>query len=137
MRYDATLSRLSQQGADSLVATTRLVLTPHATAGYDRGQDAPFISMDDDATALYTRSGGLRYSLNEQPHTTAAVELGMHLAEAGTYTIALSAHGHAGDAPREVWLIDKEENPRPCLLTEPPRRPQDWPTPSPSASLPH
>ena len=55
VRYDATLSHQSQQG-DTLLARTRLVVTPRATEGYDPGQDAPFLTMDDSLTALYTAS---------------------------------------------------------------------------------
>ncbi len=107
--YDATLLHHSEQG-DSLMATTRLVVTPRATEGYDRGQDAPLFTMDDDFTSLYTRSGGLRYSLNEQPPTTQSVQLGMHLAEAGAYTISITTHGSevSGFDSGVLRLLDKE-----------------------------
>lgn len=92
----------------------RLVVTPNATEGYDQGQDAPFLTMDDAATALYTRSGGLRYSLNEQPPTAESVQLGMNISQAGTYTISISMKGDPnarydnGFLPSNLRLKDNE-----------------------------
>ena len=105
VRYDATLLHQSQQG-DTLLARTRLVVTPRATEGYDPGQDAPFLTMDDSLTALYTRVNGLRYSLNEQPPTATSVPLGMYLAQAGTYTLAVSVKGTPSNA--NLRLLDRE-----------------------------
>ncbi len=114
---DAGISRTS---GDSLLARTRVVLTPHATEGYDRGQDAPFITMDDKQTALYTRSGGLRYSQNEQPLTTTGVQVGMHLAQAGTYTLTVDVRGEAAAALQgNVLLIDRETGERIDILNDP------------------
>ncbi len=115
--YDATLLRHTEQG-DSLLATTRLVVTPRATAGYDRGQDAPFIAIDDSLTALYTRSSGLRYSLNEQPPTTQSVQVGMVIAEAGTYTLAVNLRGDTNAASQHLWLKDKDTGTETDLLTD-------------------
>ncbi|MGX8695762.1 MAG: leucine-rich repeat domain-containing protein [Prevotella sp.] len=102
IRYEAMLSLQTEQG-DSLVAHTRLVQNPAATAAYDRGLDAPYITMDESLTALYSMSGSLRYSINEQPAFDADVPLGMYLAEAGTYTLQLTT---TGSDP--VWLTDHE-----------------------------
>lgn len=115
--FDAVLQRHTEQG-DSVMSRTRVVVTPRATEHYDRGQDAPFITMDDNATAIYSRTNGLRYSLNELPPATQNVELGMHLQEAGTYTLALNMRGDLSHAPEEVWLIDKEKETRTLLTHE-------------------
>ena len=100
IRYDITLHK-----ADRQLSRTRLVLTPQATAGYDRGHDAPFFTMDEEQTALYTRSSGLRYSLNEQPLTTREVEVGMLLSEGGEYTLQVAVTGNHAEQP---WLLDAE-----------------------------
>ena len=93
--YDAVLHRLTEQG-DTTLARTRIVITPRATERYDRGQDAPFMTMNDSLTAIYSRTAGLRYSLNELPLTTTSVELGLHIAEPGTYTLSgRRLHGEA------------------------------------------
>lgn len=115
--YDAVLQRHSEQG-DSIQARTRIVQTPRATEVYDRGQDAPFITMDDSATTLYTRTGGLRYSLNELPPTTNSVQIGMHLQEAGTYTLAVNMRGDLSQAPQHLWLTDKDTSIETDLLTD-------------------
>ena len=88
-------SKAIEAPSGAVGGATRLVVTPRATAGYDRGHDAPFLTLSDTATALYTRSGGLRYSLNEQPPTTERVDLGMHLSQPGTYTISATIGGTA------------------------------------------
>ena len=105
--FDALLQRHAAQG-DSLLARTRIVQTPRATERYDRGQDAPFLTMNDDATALYSRTGGLRYSLNELPPVATNVEIGMHLQEAGTCTLAVNMRGDLTQAPQQLWLTDLE-----------------------------
>lgn len=114
--FDAMLQRHTEKG-DSLLARTRIVQTPRATESYDRGQDAPFITMDDNATALYSRTNGLRYSMNELPLTTATVELGMHLQEAGSYTIAMNVRGEAYQG-LHLWLKDTETGTETDLLTD-------------------
>ena len=102
VRYEAMLSLQTEQG-DSLVAHTRLVQNPAATAAYDRGIDAPYMTMDESLTALYSLSGSLRYSINEQPVFDSDVALGMYLAQPGTYTLQLTTTGND-----PVWLIDHE-----------------------------
>ena len=117
--YNATLLRQTEQG-DSLLSQTRVVLNPAATAAYDRGLDAPFMTLDEALTGLYSLSGSLRYSINEQPLATTEVPLGMRLAEAGTYTLQVLprrsvagasegsvASGSAAGIP-SVTLIDRE-----------------------------
>ena len=106
IRFDAELLQQTEQG-DTLLARTRLVVTPRATEGYDRGQDAPFISMDDSLTALYTRSAGLRYSLNEQPPTARSVQLGVRLAQAGTYCFRFTVGGSFPEYTVTPVLVDK------------------------------
>jgi hypothetical protein len=103
--YNATLLRQTQQG-DSLLSQTRVVLNPAATAAYDRGLDAPFMTLDEALTGLYSLSGSLRYSINEQPLATTEVPLGMRLAEAGTYTLQVLPKGSV--ASGSVTLIDRE-----------------------------
>ena len=115
--YDATLLRHNQQG-DTLLASTRIVVTPTATEGYDRGHDAPFITLDDSLTALYTRSGGLRYSLNEQPPTTANVQIGMHIDHAGTYALSINVRGEAQPATQHLWLKDMLTGSETDLMTD-------------------
>lgn len=102
VRYEAMLSLQTEQG-DSLVAHTRLVQNPAATAAYDRGIDAPYMTMDESLTALYSLSGSLRYSINEQPVFDSDVALGMYLAQPGTYTLQLTTTGND-----PVWLTDHE-----------------------------
>ncbi|MCR4956987.1 MAG: leucine-rich repeat domain-containing protein [Prevotella sp.] len=114
--YDAVLQRHTEQG-DSLQASTRIVVTPRATKAYDRGHDAPFMTMDESTPALYSRTSGLRYSLNELPPTASTVELGMHLAEAGTYTLSITVRGEASPVPH-LWLKDKETGSETDLLTD-------------------
>ena len=114
--FDAMLQRHTEKG-DSLLARTRIVQTPRATESYDRGQDAPFITMDNNSTALYSRTNGLRYSMNELPLTTATVELGMHLQEAGSYTIAMNVRGEAYQG-LHLWLKDTETGTETDLLTD-------------------
>jgi hypothetical protein len=103
--YNATLLRQTQQG-DSLLSQTRVVLNPAATAAYDRGLDAPFMTLDEALTGLYSLSGSLRYSINEQPLATTEVPLGMRLAEPGTYTLQVLPKGSVASA--SVTLIDRE-----------------------------
>ena len=86
--------------------STRFVINPATTTGYDLGHDAPLLS-DDDATLLYTTdASGLAYAINERPLADGIVPLGMRLAEAGTYTLTLSVKGPSDGTP--VWLIDRE-----------------------------
>jgi hypothetical protein len=107
------------QHQEERAATTRIVLTPRATEGYDRGQDAPFITLDGDATTLYSRTAGLRYSFNELPPTTVSVEIGMHLAEAGSYTLSMSKRGEAAfGTPDHFWLTDRETGAQTDLLSD-------------------
>lgn len=113
--YNAVLTRSTLQG-DSIAGRTRVVVTPRATEGYDRGQDAPFMTMDDTRTALYSRSAGLRYSLNEQPPTTASVQMGMHLAQPGSYTLAFTVKGTP--TADHLWLTDKETGEKTDMLTD-------------------
>lgn len=112
--YNAVLTLATLQG-DSIAGRTRVVVTPRATEGYDRGQDAPFMTMDDSRTALYSRSGGLRYSLNEQPPTTASVQIGMYLAQPGSYTLAFTVKGMP--TADHLWLTDKETGEQTDMLT--------------------
>lgn len=113
--YDAVLYQAGQQ-SDS--AYTRIVVTPRATESYDRAQDAPFITMVDEAMALYTRSAGLRYSLNELPPTTQSVQIGMRIVEAGTYTLAFSMRGDRASASQHLWLKDMETGTETDLLSD-------------------
>ncbi|MBQ8158442.1 MAG: hypothetical protein IJ081_05415 [Prevotella sp.] len=119
--YDVALQRHTEQQADVQLASTRIIVTPRATEQYDRGQDAPFISLDDNATALYSRTAGLRYSFNELPPTTATVELGTHLAEAGSYTLSMNVRTRGAslsDIPSHLWLTDSETGSQTDLLTD-------------------
>ena len=120
--YNAMLSRFSGE-SDTLQTSTRFVINPAATTGYDIGRDAPLMANDDTdvpATLLYTHSQGLAYAINERPLADGIVHLGMQLAEEGTYTLSLSMKGSrmAGEfsADTPVWLIDNEEHTR-TLLT--------------------
>jgi len=102
VRYDATLSLQTEQG-DSVVAQTRVVLNPKATKAYDRGLDAPYMTMDEGLTGLYSLTDGLRYSINEQPFSTVSVSLGMQFEKPGTYTLSINT---TADSP--ALLIDHE-----------------------------
>ena len=119
--YNAMLSRSAEQ-ADTLHSTTRFVINPATTTGYDLGHDAPLLS-DDDATLLYTTdANGLAYAINERPLADGIIPLGMRLAEGGTYTLTLrikpspAVGGFPADTP--VWLIDNETEARTNLLGE-------------------
>jgi hypothetical protein len=61
------------------------------------------MTMDESLTALYSLSGSLRYSINEQPVFDSDVALGMYLSKAGTYTLQLTTTGSD-----RVWLTDHE-----------------------------
>lgn len=115
LRYDIMLSTADAAGEDSLLCRTRLVRTPRATSGYDLGQDAMFMTMDENATAVYTRVNGLRYSLNEQPLSTHAVPLGLRLKEARTYTLQLKTNDESGD---RIFLYDRNTD-KEVDITEP------------------
>lgn len=105
--------------------STRFVINPATTTGYDLGHDAPLLSDDDDnpATLLYTTdASGLAYAINERPLADGIIPLGMRLAEGGTYTLTLrikpspAVGGFPADTP--VWLIDNETGARTNLLGE-------------------
>ena len=117
--YDAVLQRQTEQGVDTLLARTRVVVNPQATLRYDRGKDAPFMATAPDGSAigaasLWTEQGGVSYSINERPLDDGLVSLAFTAPEAGTYTLAISARagsavsGFPADTP--VTLIDHEEN---------------------------
>jgi len=116
--YDALLQHRTEQQGDSLVGRTRIVVTPTATEDYDRGHDASFITMDDSATALYSRTAGLRYSLNELPPTATNVQVGMRLSEPGIYTLALNVRGDKSAALQHLWLKDQETGTETDLLSD-------------------
>ena len=107
--------RQSEPG-DEEPACTRFVINPEATSRYDIGRDAPAMSSDS-CTLLYTwqSGGGVAYAINERPLADGIVRLGMQLAEAGTYTLALRVRGEAFPASEPVWLIDNEEHTRTLL----------------------
>lgn len=113
--YNAKLLCQTEHG-DSLLARTRVVVTPRATENYDCGHDAPFMTMDDAHTALYSRTNGLRYSLNELPPSTESVQIGMHLVDAGTYTLCISVSGETHSPLQHLWLKDKETGSETDLL---------------------
>jgi hypothetical protein len=58
----------------------------------------------------------LRYSLNEQPPTTASVQMGMHLAQPGSYTLAFTVKGTP--TADHLWLTDKETGEKTDMLTD-------------------
>ena len=115
LRYDIMLSVQNAAGADSVLQRTRLVRTPGATTAYECGKDAVFMTMNENSTAIYTRTNGIRYSLNEQPMSTHAVPLGMRLNEPRTYTLQVKTNDESGD---RVFLYDRNTG-KEVDITEP------------------
>ena len=69
---------------------TRLVLNAGMTLGYDYGRDAAkFMSLDAAMPQLYTVADDVRYAINERPEADGLALLGMQVAQAGDYTIAM------------------------------------------------
>lgn len=152
--FNATLARVSEnseyseysENSDySEPAHTRFVLNPDATMRYDIGRDAPVMD-EEGATLLYTQQDGVALAINERPLADGIVRLGLQLAEAGTYTLALSMKGGSalssmdgssalssmeggsalssmdggsvlsGTAAEKLWLLDSETDTRHLLL---------------------
>lgn len=85
---------------------TRVVINPAARQDYEIGRDASKMeSLSEQTASLYTLQNGVQMAINERPLGEGLVNLGMKVAEVGTYTIALSS-----EPGISVELIDQQEN---------------------------
>ena len=87
-----------------LTDKTRFVMNPAASMEYELSCDASkFLSMDSSVPQIYTIENGEQLAINERPLDKGSVQLGLRLAEGGTFTIS---------APRNqfqnIVLVDNE-----------------------------
>ena len=84
---------------------TRFVINPDATTGYEADKDAAYMApLSDGVSSVYTVQNGIQYAINERPEGDGLIALGLRIAAAGTYTLALQTN--AGD---DVMLIDQQQ----------------------------
>lgn len=113
-----TVFNLSLNGGEGMTDRTRFVLNPQATIAYDEGYDATkFMSLDADVPQLYTIEDGARYSINERPLANGIIQLGMTLADKGTFTLSLAAPRSGNWQQEPVTLVDHLTGQR-TLLTD-------------------
>lgn len=116
MVYNLLLTQQGGEGETVQLDRTRFVINPEATLRYDIGRDAPKINDSEGAVnAIFTKGEGVAYDINERPLGNGIVQLGMEVAEAGTYTLSMTTKGTSTE---EIWLIDNDEHTR-TLLSEP------------------
>lgn len=83
---------------------TRFVMNPQAEMGYELSSDASkFFSMDAAVPQIYTIEQGEQLAINERPLGDGSVQLGIRVAEDGTYTISASRNQF-----KNIVLVDNE-----------------------------
>lgn len=99
---------------DEMSDKTRFVLNPKANLEYEMNCDASkFMSMDASVPQIYTLENGVQMAINERPAGDGIIQLGMMVAEAGTYTIK----SERNDLPSMV-LVDKQSGTETALTPE-------------------
>ncbi len=83
---------------------TRFVLNPQASLDYELSCDASkFFSLDTNVPQIYTIEAGTQLAINERPVADGTVQLGIRVAQGGTYTISAPRNGF-----RNIVLMDNE-----------------------------
>lgn len=97
-----------------LTDKTRFVLNPKAKLDYETTCDASkFFSLDNQVPQIYTIQNDVQMAINERPAADGIIQLGMMVAEAGTYTIK----SERNELPAAV-LVDKQSGTETVLTPE-------------------
>lgn len=82
---------------------TRIVVNEGASEGFDANEDATkMMSMSEDVAQIFSIAGNMDFAINEAPHQSGEVKVGMYIPADGTYTLS------APQTSAEVMIKDAQ-----------------------------